>query len=222
MFTETPATAFADNVDKIPAATANAWKRDIARAIDGTGGSAGTPYAPTTAIEIDGSGLKLHDPLAYQSVSVTRTFSFHVTTLSGNWSEYTTPLGSWRNTASGGTANIHLDGLPNGGTLTSITLRWQGAAGHGALPTMPSIQLYRINEDGTQTSLGSQADTSASVAAYEAVHVITLTGINHVIDRTQYRYVLQVTGETGGNFVANAIMWACKGAVTITAQPQGW
>jgi len=57
-FVETPATSLADNQNTISAATANIWKRDIARAIDGTGGSDGVPYTPSTTIAVQGQGLE--------------------------------------------------------------------------------------------------------------------------------------------------------------------
>lgn len=54
MFSPTPATPFVDDLTTITAATANAWRRDIARAIDGT---AGGTYTPSVAVTIAGAGL---------------------------------------------------------------------------------------------------------------------------------------------------------------------
>lgn len=140
-------------------------------------------------------------------------------TTSGNWSLHATEYGNWINTAAGGTVQFRLD-LPHGQQLNGITLRWKGAAGHGALPTLPVITLRRVDQDGADVSLGSQTDPSGSVGAYENAHDIALSGLTHTIDRTLYRYVLTMTGETGGNFVANAKASAVKATVTCSFYPE--
>jgi hypothetical protein len=217
-------TAFVDNVSTVTAAFLNDYVRtQIPKAIDGAGGGA---YTPTAVIDIQGTaGIKISCTgsaarLQYSSRSITRHFAFNATTTSGNWGLAPTPHGSWRNTAAGGTLNIYLEGLPNGAELSSLVLRWEGAVGHGALPVLPSIALYRINDDGTETSIASASDTSASTGAYEVAHDITLSAIGHTIDLTLYRYMLIVTGETGGNFVANAKAMKLKGTCTITDQSE--
>lgn len=138
---------------------------------------------------------------------------------SGNWSLVSNEYGNWQNTASGGTMIFRLL-LPHGQQLNAVTLRWKGAAGHGALPTMPTVTLRRIDANGGDTTLGSQTDTSGNVGAYEATHDITVSGLTHTIDRTLYRYVLTMVGETGGNFVANAKAVAVKATVTCTSLPE--
>lgn len=62
MFSITPASPFVDDVATLDASTANTWRTNISRAVDGTGGSAGTPYDPATSIEIAGSGVEMSGP----------------------------------------------------------------------------------------------------------------------------------------------------------------
>lgn len=158
--------------------------------------------------------------VTYAARTIIRQRAFNASSTSANWERAATPKGAWQNTASGGTLDIPLEGLPHGNVLQSVVLRWQGAGGHGALPTMPSIELFKVNFDGTQTSLGSQADTAADVTAYEAVHSISLTGLSETIDYGTARYVLTVTGETGANFVANAKTWMVFCSCEVTTQTE--
>lgn len=141
----------------------------------------------------------------------TRVQAQNFSSLSGNWSQST--YGKWINTALGGLLEGELD-LPHGQTLTGITARWAPAPAHGGVPTMPVLTLYKVDRDGTQTSLGSQTDTnSGSVGAYETAHDIAITGLTHTIDRESYRYQFTLSGETGGNFVANAACGSVKATV---------
>lgn len=221
-----PSVPATDDLSTISASTVNSWRANMAKAIDGVGGSAGVPYSPATQIDIGGSGLKLSNAqkLGYDSRAVPRHLALIADTTSGNWSRANTPRGAWQNTASGGTLDIHLEELPHANVLQTLTLRWIGAASHaafpGGAPVMPSINLYRIDQDGTETSIASVSDTSATAGAYEAAHSITLSSITHTIDRTLYRYVLVVTGETGGNFIANAKALGVVATVAVTSQSE--
>lgn len=219
-------TPFTDNVSVISADFLNNYVRtQIPKAIDGVGG--GT-YTPTVVIDIQGTaGVKISGTgsaarLQYSSRNISRKQSMIASTTSGNWSRAATPRGGWQNTAAGGTLDIVLDRLAHGQVLQTVTVRWLAAAGHGALPTLPSIELFYIDNAGTSNSLGSQTDTSASVVAYEAAHDIVLggSGLAHTIDLTAYHYVLVVTGETGGNFVANAKPIQCSTLITVTSQSE--
>jgi hypothetical protein len=215
-------TVFVDDVSPIPAAFLNGYVRtQIPRALDGVGGGS---YSLAAPLVLGGDVLRLADGnrLNYNSRNIPRKQSMIASTTSGNWSRTITPRGAWQNTASGGTLDIALDRLAHGQVLQTVTVRWQAASGHGALPSLPSIELFRIADDGTSTSLGSQTDTSASVVAYETVHNITLggSGLGHTIDLESWHYVLVVTGETGANFVANAKPIQCSTLITVTSQPE--
>lgn len=103
-------------------------------------------------------------------------------------------------------------------TLTEITVNLAGAAGHGALPTMPTITLYRQDTGslGAPATVGTATDTAASVPAYEAVHPVALTGLSEVLAHDSgLRYYLKVTGEAGGSAVAGLALLEITGEVTV-------
>ena len=57
-----PSTAAVDDVSTISAATVNSWRANMAKCLDGTGGSVGTPSTPATQILIGGSGIEMSGP----------------------------------------------------------------------------------------------------------------------------------------------------------------
>lgn len=225
-FSRVKPAGWTDNVDTVTASQLNTLDTNVSNSVDGRGGT----YTLSSTLEFNGTfGVKLAGSgsaarLQYGSRSITRHFAFNATTTSGNWARTTTPRGSWHNTATGGTLDIALESLPNGAVLDSLALLWAGAAGHaafpGGAPTMPNINLFRINDDGTETSIANVSDTTATAGGYETAHYITLSSIAHTIDRTLYRYVLVVTGETGANFIANAKAMKLKGTCTIADQSE--
>lgn len=92
------------------------------------------------------------------------------------------------------------DSLVDGATLLSAVVRLRGIGGHGALPLlMPKVGIHRADIDGFGNDLllaGVVADTSASVAAYEASHDVTFTpNQNNVIDSGTYTYWLTLWNE---------------------------
>ena len=98
----------------------------------------------------------------------------------------------------------------NGATITSALLILNGAAGHGGLPAMmPALGLVRHDHVAdTWASLKSGTamvdDTSASVAAYEAIHGITCNADqNNVVDVTTYSYYAIVCNEGDVNATAS-------------------
>ena len=104
--------------------------------------------------------------------------------------------------ATSGEAVIPLPALHNC-TFDNVKLYCHGAALQaprgGALPTnMPRVTLYHIDTTtGTETSVGSQIDTSANMAAYEIAHIITLTVAAQTIDSTSAFYA-SLRGESAG------------------------
>lgn len=75
---------------------------------------------------------------------------------------------------------------------------------HGALPaTMPNIRIWKAPHNatlGSTVALGAAAvdDPSASVAAYEAMHAVSITGLAHTVEANA-RYFLRYTSEDGAN-----------------------
>jgi hypothetical protein len=92
--------------------------------------------------------------------------------------------------------------LPDGCTLTALTLYVDGGSGTGnPLSVGEPIQwqlCYRTLTTGVRTTVTAEIlDPSADEAAFEAYHAITATGINHVISRATRRYFVEVAGEYG-------------------------
>lgn len=129
----------------------------------------------------------------------------HGDTITGTTDSGATPSlspGAKRFTSSGAIVVLYPD-LPVGYILDAIELDWKGAAGHGSLPTMPTLAFKRIAADGTVSTIATATDSSASIAEYEAQHSIKLSGMAHTIAST-YSYVIVITNESGGGYVSGA------------------
>lgn len=111
---------------------------------------------------------------------------------------------------------FRLSGLPRfPANITGIRARMIGANGattHSAVPaTVPRIQLIRYPLTSNQpagTTVAEVQKTFANVAEYNAAHDVTTVvagALPALIDPTQM-YHLYVTGETGTNSVANALL----------------
>lgn len=113
-------------------------------------------------------------------------------------------------------AMFHVLSLPDGVTLTQIEVWLKAAGGHGALPTLPYARLYRgqPNDTSTYTVLGTADDASANVTAYQAHHAMILLGLSEVIDNGTYRYLIELFGEEGGDFVAGLQYLGTKATFT--------
>lgn len=113
---------------------------------------------------------------------------------------------------------------PNGAELTTVEVWWQGAGGHGALPaTMPQVEVYEENiGTGVVTQLGPTAtDSSASVAAYQLRHAITVSGFSHVVNRATSRFYVKVYNEGGVNALAGATYKGLTRTCTYTRLDEG-
>lgn len=87
--------------------------------------------------------------------------------------------------------------FPNGVKITSVRVGYQAAGAHTGLPdVMPTISLkyYDIGLDLTIT-VGSQADTSATVLAFQTLHEIIISGLTHTVDTTGRKYFITVSAE---------------------------
>ncbi len=115
--------------------------------------------------------------------------------------------------------------MPHGSVLTQLTVNLIGAGGHSTFPisgwTPPSIQLYKKN---TTTGVFAQIvgtpnptiDTSASAAAYQAIHPITMTGLSETVDNSAYEYSIAVLGEQGTGAQAGLIAVSVQTQTTVT------
>lgn len=113
---------------------------------------------------------------------------------------------------SGGPLYIVIPRFPEG-KIDELHVLVAGGVGHAGLPgTKPSIGLFRWNATPGDPAVGSsyagvvggvyQSDPSASVAAYEAVHLISQTGLNYTPDANEL-IQLVIWGESGANALAN-------------------
>jgi hypothetical protein len=115
--------------------------------------------------------------------------------------------------------------LPDGSTFNSVTVRFQGAAGHaafpGGAPTFPFFVLKKIDSNGVVTTFGATTtDASATAGAYETAHNLSQAGIGEVIDNSTYRYTLAFIGETGGNGIAGGLVFAVTTTCQMTSYPE--
>lgn len=89
--------------------------------------------------------------------------------------------------------------LPPSATITQVQMVTAPNLLHSALPEqMPQIRLVRYTATGARTVVGTQADTSASTAAYETQHTTTLATTETAAGRW---YVIEICGEYGANSV---------------------
>jgi hypothetical protein len=131
----------------------------------------------------------------------------------------------WNAAHLGRHTNVTLNGLlyiplrvPHGATLTAVDVYIQGASGHAGLPSgMPLINLHTVAIDDNEVSLGDIFDSSASTAAFQAVHAITLSGLSHVVDRVNQRLVILLNSESGTNALVGARYIGSRVTYTTTA-----
>lgn len=97
--------------------------------------------------------------------------------------------------------------VPDGATITAISMRVQGAAGHAALPgVLPQFEFWKVNlASGTQTLIDTRADGSGSVGIYETLHPVTMSPLAEVADTADYKYLVRFQGEAGANFVVGMV-----------------
>ena len=176
------------------------------------GGSSTFDHAPTLSGALN---------LQLASRSIVRVHSLRVSDVDTATRWQGTATGTLLNTPSAGSCLIDLQRLTNGSTLDTVLVRYKGT-GHAAFPggapgTMPLVTVYRYDQDGAASSLGSASDTSGTEAIYDAAHTIAVAGLATVIDLTQYRYAVSIASESGANYQAGAIVSCLKSSCTVTA-----
>ncbi len=112
------------------------------------------------------------------------------------------------------------EAAPQGSTLTAVSVPIQPAA-HASIAglTLPQLGLYKISNTGVSTQIGGTVvDPSPNATAYSLLHSLTLTlsGPSEVIDRSAYRYAVQVTSEhVGANAIVGCYVFGAVATTTI-------
>lgn len=172
--------AFTDNVSTIPAAALNQWRVDIGRAMDGTGGSAGTPYAPATQILIAGSGLKIQGSAPFDTaVGTVSTFSgtqafagssvFSASATFDGTAQFNSTTRLWGTTSVDGAFSVLTTRTMtfNGGS----TLTLAGTAGGG---TFTAAAGSTVNLNGDVNIAAPTVDFVGSAIGLDTTSVMTL------------------------------------------------
>ncbi len=207
---------YTDDIDLLPAAELDQLDINTSQAVDGT---AGGSFSPSSALQFGGSGIELlgSSNIALASRVINRRQSMAAFTSAPTVWEVTNPL-IWQNLIDSSVIlQMPLDRLGHGQVLDSITVRYNPNGGHGALPAiLPSFTAFRVDNNGTQTSLGSITDPSGDVPTYEAIHDIALTSIAHTVDLTLNNYIITFVAEQGANYVAAAQLTSILVSMTVT------
>ena len=121
--------------------------------------------------------------------------------------------GSVTDTGTGSGCVAHVF-LPNGATLNEVHVSINPANGHAGLPaTKPAFILTSQDiTTSTFTTIATGVDGSSTAGGYDAIHYISATGLSVAIDRATKAYTVQLTGELGGNALANLVVY---GAVKL-------
>lgn len=119
---------------------------------------------------------------------------------------------------------LNLDKLVPGAIIRNFSAIARGAAAHAALPAvMPKIELVKCDFTAylggaaapAFTVIDTQADTSASTAAYQLSHLISKTLAAPETVGVNTSYALRMTGESGANSLLG-MQWSA-GGVQVSA-----
>lgn len=99
--------------------------------------------------------------------------------------------------------------LPDDCVLKKAAIKLAPDNGHVALPaTMPKIRVFMTdNVAGTTSLLAEADDTSASAAAYNLLHTMSVTLPDTPFKSRQHTLIIQIRGEAGANAIANMIAY---------------
>lgn len=202
--------------DPITAAQINALDIQMANALDGAGGGS---YSPSADIKLPGPNSiewgatrwpKLTTRTVYRVMSMNRYQEILTGTTSQPWKHGAGWV--WEQaTVDGGAGEapeailFSADNLVSGGQLRAVRMWLKGAAGHGGMPTVkPKVTVYKLEMDGTSTTLGTTTDPSSNTTGYQAIHEVTVGFLAEppIDESTGTRYIVKVDGEGGSNDVA--------------------
>lgn len=125
----------------------------------------------------------------------------------GDSAEVYTSGGKHYFTNNAATSQWELVGLPHGHILDQVSIFLKPAGGHAADPAqpaqLPKVEVFKVDSAGAATSFGSSTYAWVDKATYEHANgiYIGLDGMVEVIDLSTYRYVVELTHESGANSV---------------------
>ncbi|MBU1028532.1 MAG: hypothetical protein KKF48_05800 [Nanoarchaeota archaeon] len=128
--------------------------------------------------------------------------------------------GYWWQVLTGGHVFIDLP-LPHNQRLDQVTVKYVGSASYVG-PALPAIMPILIVEKVTAMGVvslagpGGVADPSATTAAFQAHHDITVPAISATIDRSTYWYRAKIIGDDGAGFVSGSYFVSIYALVTCT------
>lgn len=214
-----PTTPAVDDLSTISATTVNSWRANLARCIDGVGGSDGIEASPATQILIGGAGLALRNgnQLGYSSRSRSRVQTSVLYNL-------TAPaVGTFQlNVAASQQAYQNMDRLPHGSTLSRVTVYLARSVLGVAPTTRASGTLFKrdVTTLTDTTLVTTTVDPTSVLADYAAIHGFNLTlGSTEVVDNTKYLYFIRLDGEGGSN-TETVILYPSVAEVIVTSQDE--
>lgn len=110
----------------------------------------------------------------------------------------------------------------NRSEIGAVAVGIKPAGAHAGLPaSMPTVELWEFDMNGISpgppaVSLGTVTDTSASVVAYEAYHLVILSGLSAPAEPSAYRYFVEFKSESGANALAGCSVYAALLSETVT------
>jgi hypothetical protein len=94
----------------------------------------------------------------------------------------------------------YLADVPDGATITSVTVTLDPAGAHGALPaSMPKIYLYKFNVNTRTKTLVTTYTDVATLPDYENQRIIQTATVSTTRDAAVDVYVVLLEGESGAN-----------------------
>lgn len=170
-----------------------------------------------------GSDLTIGDITNVTAAAYTRNFRFTPAVTSGlvNFTKESSFATSQYWEQSNTTVNDHLSiglpGLSEQATVKYVAVHLIGAAGHTwPVATVPRLLFGSVSAvTGAITTYSFTDDTSGSAAAYQAAHLITITGLSQSLSGIYP--VVQLRGESGANALVGLKVFCIDVQVEYTA-----
>lgn len=111
--------------------------------------------------------------------------------------------------------------VPNGATLTSVSVDINPLTGRGGVPAvLPNLSLYKMSSSSTipiVSTVFSQQDPSALQTDYEKEHSITSATLAEIVEKQFHKYLLVFTGEFGTHSQVGGLFYTGRFSFTNAA-----